>query len=97
MYGTLSEDIELKVPASKGWSIYGTLELVKLLAGKVFEAVEVIEGDSGTGTIIKVISKTDAGIFHHKEKSTKVDNQNMVKESEVVEGGILDLDRVQLL
>ncbi|PWA93625.1 hypothetical protein CTI12_AA069100 [Artemisia annua] len=58
MYGT-SEDIELKVPASKAWSIYGTLELGKLLIGKVagkvvFEAVEVVEGDGGTGTIIKI-------------------------------------------
>lgn len=66
MYGTLSEDIELKVPASKAWSIYGTLELVKLAAaGKIFEAVEVVEGDGNTGTIIKVTSKT--GTSHHLE------------------------------
>nr|GFA38442.1 RNA-directed DNA polymerase, eukaryota [Tanacetum cinerariifolium] len=38
---------------SKAWSVYGTLELGKVVTGKIAEAVDVIEGDGGTGTIVK--------------------------------------------
>ncbi|KAI3823305.1 hypothetical protein L1987_04740 [Smallanthus sonchifolius] len=55
MFGTLSEEAELKVPASKAWALYGL------------------------------------GFSYCKEKFTKVDNANMIKEAEVVEGGFLDI------
>ena len=57
------EEIELKAPASKAWSLYGTLEIAKLLVGKTIEAFDVVEGDGGTGTVIKVHFKH--GTFHH--------------------------------
>ncbi|MFS7915472.1 putative START-like domain superfamily protein [Helianthus anomalus] len=50
MFGTLSEETEVMVPASKAWALYGTLELAKLVTGKVVEAVEVVEGDGGDGS-----------------------------------------------
>ncbi|PWA42542.1 S-norcoclaurine synthase 1 [Artemisia annua] len=83
MFGTLSEETEVKVPASKAWAIYGTLELAKLVVGKVIDAVEVVEGDGGMGTILKIT--LNPGEDH------KVDNENRVKELEGVEGGFLDL------
>ncbi|GJZ71932.1 S-norcoclaurine synthase 2-like protein, partial [Tanacetum coccineum] len=54
MFGTLSEETEVKVPASKAWAVYGTLELGKHLTGKIVEAIDVIEGDGGTGTVLKL-------------------------------------------
>nr|GFA22521.1 bet v I domain-containing protein [Tanacetum cinerariifolium] len=63
MFKTLTEEIELKAPASKAWSLYGTLKLGKLLVGKLIEAFDVVEGDGGTGTITKVAFKY--GTFHH--------------------------------
>ena len=57
MYGTISEVTEVKVPASKAWALYGTLELGKVIVGKVVEAVDVVEGDGGTGTILKLTLK----------------------------------------
>lgn len=57
MFGTLSEEAELKVPASKAWALYGTLEIGKLVAGKILEAVDVVEGDGGVGTILKLTLK----------------------------------------
>nr|GEW15171.1 S-norcoclaurine synthase 2-like [Tanacetum cinerariifolium] len=91
MFKTLTEELVLKAPASKAWSLYGTLELGKLLVGKAIEAFDVVEGDGGTGTITKVTFKYGSDIKCLKEKFTKVDNENMVKESEIVEGGFLDM------
>ncbi|KAD4384325.1 hypothetical protein R6Q59_011646 [Mikania micrantha] len=91
MFGTLSEEAEVKVPARKAWALYGTLELGKLVVGKVLEAVDVVEGDGGPGTILKLTLKPGLGFPYYKEKFTKVDNENMIKETEVVEGGFLDI------
>ncbi|KAM0024802.1 putative START-like domain superfamily protein [Helianthus debilis subsp. tardiflorus] len=63
MFGTLSEEAEVNVPASKAWDLFGTLKLAKLVDGKIFEAVDVIEGDGGAGTILKLTFKS--GTSHH--------------------------------
>ncbi|XP_071710697.1 norbelladine synthase-like [Rutidosis leptorrhynchoides] len=96
MIGSLSEETEVKVHVSKAWAVYGTLEVGKLVAGKVFKAVEVVEGDGGVGTILKVTYKPDttsAGLEskYFLEKFTKVDNENKVKETEILKGGFLDI------
>ncbi|KAF5819681.1 putative (S)-norcoclaurine synthase [Helianthus annuus] len=91
MFGTLSEEAEVKVSASKAWALYGTLELGKLVAGKILEAVDVVEGDGGPGTILKLTLNPGSGFTCYKEKFTKVDNINMVKETEAIEGGFLDM------
>ncbi|GJS19819.1 S-norcoclaurine synthase 2-like protein [Tanacetum coccineum] len=62
MFGTLSEETEVKVPASKAWAVYGTLELGKHLTGKIVEAIDVIEGDGGTGTVLKLGLKPDHSV-----------------------------------
>ncbi|KAI3822738.1 hypothetical protein L1987_10335 [Smallanthus sonchifolius] len=91
MFGSLSEEAEVKVPASKAWALFSSLELGKLVAGKILEAVDVVEGDGGPGTILKLTLKPGLGFPYYKEKFTKIDNENMIKETEVVEGGFLDI------
>ncbi|KVH90683.1 Bet v I domain-containing protein [Cynara cardunculus var. scolymus] len=91
MFGTLSEETEVKVPASKAWALYGTLELGKAVTGKFVEAIEVVEGDGGAGTILRFALKPGSRFSRYSEKFTKVDDENKVKEVEVVEGGFLDL------
>ncbi|XP_071729358.1 norbelladine synthase-like [Rutidosis leptorrhynchoides] len=91
MFGTLSEETEVKVPASKAWALYGTLELAKVVTGKTVEAVDLVEGDGGIGTILKLTFKPGVGFAYYCEKFTKVDSENMIKETEVVEGGFLDI------
>lgn len=54
MFGTLSEEAEVKIPASKAWALYGTLEIGKLFVGKILKAVDLVEGDGGPGTIVKL-------------------------------------------
>ncbi|KAM4076824.1 hypothetical protein ACJW30_12G094200 [Castanea mollissima] len=94
MFGQLSHKLEVNVPASEAWEIYGTLGLSKLLVedGSAFEKIEILEGDGGSGTILKkTFMPGSHGFTVHKEKFTKLDNEKRVKELEVIEGGYLDL------
>ncbi|KAL7003820.1 hypothetical protein U1Q18_004964 [Sarracenia purpurea var. burkii] len=80
MLGTISNEIQVKVPASQAWELYSTLQLAKLLQEDLphlFSKVEVIEGTPGFSS--------------YKEKFTKIDDEKRVKETEVIEGGFLDL------
>ncbi|KAI3688073.1 hypothetical protein L1987_81779 [Smallanthus sonchifolius] len=54
--------------ASKQSLLYGSLELGKLVAGKILEAVDVVEGDGGPGTVLKLTLKPE--IPSRKEKQT---------------------------
>ncbi|KAM4076821.1 hypothetical protein ACJW30_12G093900 [Castanea mollissima] len=86
MFGQLSHELEVNVPASEAWEIYGTLGISKLLVedGSAFEKIEILEGDGGrSGTILK---KT-----FMPEKFTKLDNEKCMKEPEVIKVGYLDL------
>ena len=55
MSGQLSHELEVNVPTSEAWELYGRLGLAKLLVedGSIVEKIEVIEGDGGIGTILK--------------------------------------------
>ncbi|GJW48866.1 S-norcoclaurine synthase 2-like protein [Tanacetum coccineum] len=90
MFGTLSEEVEAKVAPSKAWQLYKSLELGKVVGEHFLEKLELIEGDGGVGTVLKLTYKPEYGIPSYKEKFTKIDDENMVKEVEVVEGGFLD-------
>ncbi|KVH88902.1 hypothetical protein Ccrd_024727, partial [Cynara cardunculus var. scolymus] len=57
MFGTLSEEVEVKVSADKAWQVYGTLKLGDLAAKYIVDGLEVIEGDGGVGTIVKITFK----------------------------------------
>ena len=52
MFRQLSHELEV---TSEAWEIYGTLGISKLLVedGSAFEKIEVLEGDGGSGTILK--------------------------------------------
>ncbi|KAF5735318.1 S-norcoclaurine synthase [Tripterygium wilfordii] len=94
MDGQLSHELELNVPASEAWEVYSTLKLAKLVEEQLdaIEKAEVLEGDGGVGTIIRLtFAPGIQGPVGYKEKFTKVDNENRVKETEVVEGGFLEL------
>ncbi|PWA86035.1 S-norcoclaurine synthase 2 [Artemisia annua] len=90
MFGSLSDEVEVKVAAEKAWQMYGTLELADIAAKNILESLEVIEGDGGVGTIVTVTFKPGSGISYYKEKFTVIDNEKRVKEAEIIEGGFLD-------
>ncbi|RDX87392.1 S-norcoclaurine synthase 2 [Mucuna pruriens] len=95
MFGKVEYEVELQVAASEAWDLFGTLEIGKLVSQELpelFEKVEVIEGDGGVGTVLKLTFAPGVpGPACYKEKFTKIDSENRIKETEVVEGGYLEL------
>ncbi|KAL6291835.1 hypothetical protein ACE6H2_009345 [Prunus campanulata] len=90
--GQVSHELEVNVSASEAWDLYGSLELAKFVEQELpnlIEKVELIQGDGGVGSILKVTFASGSGV--HKEKFTKVDHEKRVKEVEVIEGGLLEL------
>ncbi|KAE9451778.1 hypothetical protein C3L33_16283, partial [Rhododendron williamsianum] len=88
MFGTISQEIEVNVPASQAWELYGTLQLAKLAAeqpNSVIDRVEVVQGDGKVGSW----NHPQHSFFtsSYKEKFTKDDDEKRVKEAEAVEGG----------
>ncbi|NP_001237429.1 Norbelladine synthase-like [Glycine max] len=95
MFGQLEHELELHVPASEAWDLFGALEIGKLVAQELpelFQKVELTEGDGGVGTVLKLTFAPGVpGPAGYKEKFTKIDNEKRIKETEVVEGGYLEL------
>lgn len=57
MFGRASEEIEVKVAANEAWKVYGTLQLANLVVQhlpSIIQKVDVVEGDGGAGTVIKL-------------------------------------------
>jgi hypothetical protein len=58
MFGQVEHELELHVPASEAWDLFSGLRIGKVLEKEMpdkFQKVELIEGDGGVGTILKVI------------------------------------------
>ncbi|XP_042018690.1 norbelladine synthase-like [Salvia splendens] len=96
MYGTMSAEMTVDVPATEAWKLYGTLQLPKVVEeanSDFISRVDVVQGDGGAGTILEVVFRPGmgGGMKSFKEKFMVVDNEKRVKEVEVVEGGFLDL------
>ncbi|PAN11505.1 hypothetical protein PAHAL_2G169700 [Panicum hallii] len=98
MEGSLCHELETDLPAADLWEVYGGLlvgQLVTQLLPQLFSKVEVLDGDGDVSTALLVTFApapgTDASSGSCKDKFIKIDNENYVKESEVIEGGFLDL------
>ncbi|CAN6195348.1 unnamed protein product [Urochloa humidicola] len=95
MKGTKVHEHEADVPASDLWAIYGTLcaaELLPELLPHVLAKVEIISGEGGVGTILQLTFPPGIpGLESYKEKFTKVDDENYIKEAEAIDGDILKL------
>ncbi|XP_059667428.1 norbelladine synthase-like [Cornus florida] len=95
MFGTVSEEMEVQVPASEAWKLYSTHSLIKFVEEKlsnVIHKIEILEGDGGAGSILKVSLPPGSGGFaSYKEKLTKCDDEKRLKEAEVIEGAFLDV------
>ncbi|KAL0403348.1 UNVERIFIED_CONTAM: hypothetical protein Sradi_1975600 [Sesamum radiatum] len=95
MVGRVSEEIEVKVPAAQAWKLYSSLQLAKIVGEalpNIISKIDVVQGDGSAGTILHLFFPPGrAGPSSYKEKFTVVDDERRVKETEVVEGGFLDL------
>ncbi|XP_031285906.1 S-norcoclaurine synthase 2-like [Pistacia vera] len=91
MKGQLSAETVVGATASSVWEVYKGLELGRLvdrLLPDVLGKVEVIEGDGGVGTIVKLtFPKGTPGAGYIKEIFKKIDEEKRVEETEMIEGG----------
>ncbi|KAK3038780.1 hypothetical protein RJ639_027367 [Escallonia herrerae] len=94
--GSIFTEMEVNVSASKAWTIYGTTDLLKITLPNYLKSVEILEGDGGVGTICRTTPLEGMRIIlffrrpSYLEKFTKVDNENLVKEVDIIEGAFLD-------
>ncbi|KAF3432649.1 hypothetical protein FNV43_RR23751 [Rhamnella rubrinervis] len=94
MAGQVSHELEVDVAASQVWEIYGGLRLAQLVQqqlSNLLEDYQVIQGDGGVGTVLKLTFVPGLPYRVAKEKFTKVDDEKRVKETEIIEGGFLEL------
>ncbi|XP_042058825.1 norbelladine synthase-like [Salvia splendens] len=96
MYGTISDEMTVGVPATKAWKLCSTLQfpkVVKEALPDLISRIDVVQGDGGAGTILELIFHPGmgGGWKSYKEKFMVLDHEKRVKEVEVVEGGFLDL------
>lgn len=57
MFGKLEHELEMHVPAREVWDLFGTLRIgqfVEQEMTELFQKVELIEGDGGVGTVLKL-------------------------------------------
>ncbi|XP_044467459.1 norbelladine synthase-like [Mangifera indica] len=91
MKGKLSAETTVGVAASAMWEVYKGLELGRLvdkLLPDFLGKVEVIEGDGGVGTIVKLTFPPGTpGAGYMKEIFKTIDEEKRVKETEMIEGG----------
>ncbi|XP_047308980.1 norbelladine synthase-like [Impatiens glandulifera] len=95
MIGSISKEIQVNVPSIKAWELYSSQALAKITEEKLKNVIEKLktEGDGGVGTIVEIVFTPGGaqGFRSYKEKFTKIDHEKRVKETEVIEGGYLDL------
>ncbi|KAF8044425.1 hypothetical protein BT93_A2421 [Corymbia citriodora subsp. variegata] len=89
MFEQVSHEIKVTGGATKVWELYGTTQMARLAKEALPDTIvklDILEGEGDVGTVIKI---TLAGGFSYKEKFTKVDHENRVKETEAIEGRFL--------
>ncbi|KAF5735315.1 S-norcoclaurine synthase-like [Tripterygium wilfordii] len=95
MRGRISQDTPVGVPAKMVWEVYRGLELSRLVGEYLADVIgkpQVLEGDGGVGTLIKLnYPPGTPGIRYMIERFTKIDHENRVKVTENVEGGFKGL------
>ncbi|XWS09957.1 hypothetical protein CRYUN_Cryun39dG0034500 [Craigia yunnanensis] len=86
----LTDELEVNVPANNVWELYRHLGISMLAAQElinVIQSVEVLKGDGGVGTILKLTFVP--GNSSYTERFIVVDDQKRVKVAKGLEGGCL--------
>ncbi|WOH06557.1 hypothetical protein DCAR_0625985 [Daucus carota subsp. sativus] len=94
MAGSISCELVISAPASSVWDLVKGLKLPAALGESFSDLIEKIDvvGDGSVGTELYVKFKPGTAPYSYlRERFTKVDNESMVKEYEIFEGGHRDL------
>lgn len=90
----LRHELEVPVCADAVWEVYSSPGLPKLLLKLLpgaFESIEIVEGDGGVGTVLKITFPPGSVPLTYKEKFVTINNRKRLKEVKLVEGGYLDM------
>ncbi|XP_071718368.1 norbelladine synthase-like [Rutidosis leptorrhynchoides] len=93
MLGKVSEEREVKASIGDAWEVYCSPKVGTIIQTELAHlfSVEVMEGDRGVGTIVKVAPCPGVSMrTPYKERFTKTDHEKKTREIEIVEGGYLD-------
>ncbi|XP_017605940.2 norbelladine synthase-like [Gossypium arboreum] len=86
----ITRELEVNAPASEAWELYRKLGLLDLIDRKltnIFQSTEVLKGDGGVGTVVKLTFVP--GNSSYTEKITVMDDQKRVKVAKGLEGDCL--------
>ncbi|KAG4204124.1 hypothetical protein ERO13_A04G024712v2 [Gossypium hirsutum] len=86
----ITREPEVNAPASEAWELYRKLGLLDLIDRKltnIFQSTEVLKGDGGVGTVVKLTFVP--GNSSYTEKITVMDDQKRVKVTKGLEGDCL--------
>ncbi|KAG9452446.1 hypothetical protein H6P81_005350 [Aristolochia fimbriata] len=92
MRGKKISEIDVAFPASVVWDVYSTRklsEVVKTIPN--FRGKQEVIGDGGVGTIISGELPPGGPYGAYREKWVTIDHENRVKETDTIEGGVLDV------
>ncbi|KAK9144284.1 hypothetical protein Sjap_004187 [Stephania japonica] len=90
----LKHELPVAASAKEIWGVYSSPDLPKLivkLLPSVFEKIEIIEGDGGVGTVLRLTYPPGSVPLTYKEKFVTIDNKKQLKEVMQIEGGYLDM------
>ncbi|XP_026417479.1 S-norcoclaurine synthase-like [Papaver somniferum] len=91
---TLVNDFNVAASADEVWAVYSSHNLtkliVKLLPG-MFKRIDVLKGDGGVGTILRLVYPPGSVPLTYKEKFVTIDNRRRLKEVLQIEGGYLEM------
>ncbi|KAI3960983.1 hypothetical protein MKW92_015989 [Papaver armeniacum] len=91
---TLIGELEVATPANDVWAFFASNNaprmFVQLLPG-VFERIEILEGNGGVGSVLRVVYPAGSVPLTNLEKFVTIDNRKRLKEILQTEGGYLDL------
>ncbi|KAG9452448.1 hypothetical protein H6P81_005352 [Aristolochia fimbriata] len=91
MKGQQTHEYVVPFSATDVWEVYSTLELPQLIK-KIPNFLEDIEvhGDGSVGTLFTLVVPPGGPFRMYREKIVTLDHPNMVKEVDVISGGVLD-------
>lgn len=65
MFRKISKDMEVKASISEVWEVYSTLKLGEIVKSELAHlfTIDILEGDGGVGTVIRVTPKPGKSCF----------------------------------
>ncbi|KAI3837787.1 hypothetical protein MKX03_017178 [Papaver bracteatum] len=94
MNSTLTSEFYVAAPAEDLWDVISakdSYKTIQMLVPGMFEKLEILEGDGGTGTVLAVVFSPGTHFYVNSEEKVTIDNQRRVWEILQIKGGYLDM------